>query len=100
MNHNIRNEIKSIIVRDGLTMDEVVNHLAERCGWSRSVPNFSGKPLLSALHRGSGAGGLAGLWETQRIRKRLASRVRSRIGFEPKIAPLNQRFFPPLCPQA
>jgi hypothetical protein len=48
MNHNIRNEIKSIIVREGLTMDEVVNRLAERYGWSRSVPNFSGK-----LSRGS-----------------------------------------------
>ena len=48
MNHNIRNEIKSIIVREGLTMDEVVNNLAERYGWSKSVPNFSGK-----LSRGS-----------------------------------------------
>ena len=48
MNYNIRNEIKSIIVREGLTMDEVVNRLAERCGWSRSVPNFSCK-----LSRGS-----------------------------------------------
>ena len=43
MNHNIRNEIKSIIVREGLTMGEVVNNLAERYGWSKSVPNFSGK---------------------------------------------------------
>ena len=43
MNHNIRNEIKSIIVREGLTMDEAVNNLAESYGWSKSVPNFSGK---------------------------------------------------------
>ena len=43
MNHNIRNEIKSIIVREGLTMDEVVNNLAGRYGWSKSGPNFSGK---------------------------------------------------------
>jgi hypothetical protein len=48
MNHNIRNEIKSIIVREGLTMDEAVNNLAESYGWSKSVPNFSGK-----LSRGS-----------------------------------------------
>ena len=44
----IRNEIKSVIVREGKTMDEVVNRLAEDYGWSRSVPNFSGK-----LSRGS-----------------------------------------------
>ena len=49
MNMNIRNEIKSIIVREGLTMDEVVNHLAERCGWSRSVPNFTGKLTRGSL---------------------------------------------------
>ena len=73
---NIRNEIKSYIVREGLTMSEVVDRLAEEYGWnescfysrahfasvpdwmlvladksprsSRSVPNFSGK-----LQRGS-----------------------------------------------
>ena len=45
---NIRNEIKSYIVREGLTMSEVVDRLAEEHGWSSSVPNFSGK-----LQRGS-----------------------------------------------
>lgn len=73
---NIRNEIKSYIVREGLTMSEVVDRLVEEHGWnescfcsrahfasvpnwmllladksprsSRSVPNFSGK-----LQRGS-----------------------------------------------
>ena len=45
---NIRNEIKSYIVREGLTMSEVVDRLAEEYGWSKSVPNFSGK-----LQRGS-----------------------------------------------
>jgi hypothetical protein len=45
---DIRNEIKSIIVREGKTMDEVVKRLAEDYGWSKSVPNFSGK-----LSRGS-----------------------------------------------
>ena len=45
---NIRNEIKSYIVREGLTMSEVVDLLAEEYGWSSIVPNFSGK-----LQRGS-----------------------------------------------
>ena len=73
---NIRNEIKSYIVREGMTMSEVVVRLVEEHGWnescfysrarfasvpdwmlvladksprsSRSVPNFSGK-----LQRGS-----------------------------------------------
>lgn len=44
----IRNEIKACIVREGLTMSEVVERLAEEYGWSRSVPNLSGK-----LRRGS-----------------------------------------------
>lgn len=48
MRMNIRNEIKSIIVKEGKTMEEVVSHLAENYGWSSSVPNFSGK-----LSRGS-----------------------------------------------
>ena len=48
MKLDIRNEIKSIIVREGMTMDDVVRRLAEDHGWSRSVPNFSGK-----LSRGS-----------------------------------------------
>ena len=45
---NIRNEIKSYIVREGMTMSEVVDRLAEEYCWSNSVPNFSGK-----LQRGS-----------------------------------------------
>ena len=48
MNHNIRNEIRSVIVREGKTMDEVLMKLAVDYGWSRSVSNFSGK-----LSRGS-----------------------------------------------
>ncbi|MDO4648742.1 MAG: LLM class flavin-dependent oxidoreductase [Eubacteriales bacterium] len=38
-----RNEIKAYIVRSGLTMNEAVEILAREYGWSRSVPNFSGK---------------------------------------------------------
>ena len=43
-----RNEIKSYIVRTGMTMTEVVDYLSDEYGWSRSVPNLSGK-----LKRGS-----------------------------------------------
>ena len=45
---NIRNEIKAIIVREGMTMTEVVEKMADQYGWSPSVPNLSGK-----LRRGS-----------------------------------------------
>lgn len=45
---NIRNELKSYIVKEGLTMRELVDMLADEYGWSDSVPNFSGK-----LRRGS-----------------------------------------------
>ena len=41
-------EIKAYIVREGMTMSEVVERLAEEYGWSESVPNLSGK-----LRRGS-----------------------------------------------
>lgn len=47
-NERYRNEIKSYIVRAGLTMTEVVDFLADKYSWSRSVPNLSGK-----LRRGS-----------------------------------------------
>ena len=43
-----RNEIKSYIVRTGMTMSELVEILADEYGWSASVPNLSGK-----LRRGS-----------------------------------------------
>ena len=39
----IRNEIKSYITREGMTMSEVVEKMAEQYGWSASVPNLSGK---------------------------------------------------------
>ena len=40
-----RNEIKSYIVRTGMTMTEVVDYLSDEYGWSRSVPNLSGKAV-------------------------------------------------------
>ena len=45
---DIRNEIKAYIVREGKTMNEVVEDLAYEYDWSDSVPNLSGK-----LRRGS-----------------------------------------------
>ena len=45
---NTRNEIKAIMVREGMTMTEVVEKMADQYGWSPSVPNLSGK-----LRRGS-----------------------------------------------
>ena len=45
---NCRNEVKSYIIREGMTMTEVVELLADEHGWSSSVPNLSGK-----LQRGS-----------------------------------------------
>lgn len=44
-----RNEIKSYIVREGKTMGEVVERLAEDYGWSDSVPNLSGKLRRDSL---------------------------------------------------
>ena len=43
-----RNEIKAYIVREGMTMNEVLEKLADKYGWSASLPNLSGK-----LRRGS-----------------------------------------------
>ena len=45
---NVKNEIKSIIVRSGITMQQVVDLLSEEYGWSDSISNFSNK-----LSRGS-----------------------------------------------
>ncbi len=45
---DIRNELKSYIVKEGMTMRELVDMLSYEYDWSDSVPNFSGK-----LRRGS-----------------------------------------------
>lgn len=44
-----RNEIKSYIVREGMTMADLVEKLAEQYGWSASVPNLSGKLRRDSL---------------------------------------------------
>ena len=45
---DVKNEIKSYIVREGLTMKGVLYKLYLKYGWSRSASNFSDK-----LTRGS-----------------------------------------------
>lgn len=47
-----RNEIKSYIVRAGMTMSEVVEILSDEHGWSASVPNLSGKLKCGSLRYG------------------------------------------------
>ena len=43
MKSNPRNEIKSYFVRQGMTMQEVVDLLHDEHGWSDSVSNLSNK---------------------------------------------------------
>ena len=43
INRNVRNEIKAQIIRTGMTMQEVVDLLADEYGWSDSVSNLSAK---------------------------------------------------------
>ena len=40
---DVRAEIKSYIVREGLTIREVLEKLREKKGWSSSLSNFSDK---------------------------------------------------------
>ncbi len=40
---SIRNEIKSVIVREGTTMGDVLERLKEKHGWSSSLPNLTAK---------------------------------------------------------
>ena len=49
MKSNLRNEIKSYIVRSGFTMQEVVDLLSEDYGWSDSVSNLSNKLQRESL---------------------------------------------------
>ena len=49
MKSNLRNEIKSYIVRSGYTMQKVVDLLSEDYGWSDSVSNLSNKLQRESL---------------------------------------------------
>lgn len=40
---NMRNEVKSHLVCEGMTMQEVLIKLEQQYGWSRSISNLSGK---------------------------------------------------------
>ena len=46
---NVKNEIKSIIVRSGMTMQQVVDLLSDEYGWSDSISNFSNKLTRGSL---------------------------------------------------
>lgn len=47
-----RNEIKSYIIRAGMTMSEAVEILADEYGWSNSIPNLSDKLKRGSLRYG------------------------------------------------
>ena len=47
-----RNEIKSYIIRSGMTMSQAVEILADEYDWSGSVPNLSGKLKRGSLRYG------------------------------------------------
>ena len=49
MKSNLRNEIKSYIIRTGYTMQEVVDVLSGEYGWSDSVSNLSNKLQRESL---------------------------------------------------
>ena len=49
MKSNLRNEIKSYIVHQGMTMQEVVDMLSDAYGWSDSVSNLSNKLQRESL---------------------------------------------------
>lgn len=49
MKSSLRNEIKSYIVRQGMTMQEVVDLLHDEHGWSDSVSNLSNKLQRESL---------------------------------------------------
>ena len=49
MKFNLRNKIKAYIVRQGMTMQEVVDILSDMYGWSDSVSNLSNKLRRESL---------------------------------------------------
>ncbi len=49
MKSNLRNEIKSYIVRSGCTMQEIVDQLCDEHDWSDSVSNLSNKLQRESL---------------------------------------------------
>ena len=43
---NVRNEVKSHLVCEGMTMQDVLGKLEQQYGWSRSISNLSGMRLI------------------------------------------------------
>ena len=54
-----RNEIKSYIVRTGMTMTEVVDYLSDEYGWGQSLRQAQAR--FAPLWRGGRVGGRAGV---------------------------------------
>ena len=46
---DFRNQIRSYIMREGVTMTSIVELLAQKHGWSRSVSNLSAKLTRGTL---------------------------------------------------
>ena len=46
---NVRNEVRSHLACEGVTMQDVLKKLEQQYGWSRSVSNLSGKLLRETL---------------------------------------------------
>ena len=72
---SIRNEIKAIMVREGITMSEIVEKLANQYGWSASVPNLSAKIRRGTLRYQEAieladALGYDLVWQRRRTRRR------------------------------
>ena len=75
MKSNLRNEIKSYIVRSGYTMQEVVDRLSEDYSWSDSVSNLSNKLQRESLRyveavQLADALGYDLVWQKRRTRRR------------------------------
>ena len=49
MKSNLRNEIKSYIVRQEMTMQKIIDLLSDEYGWSDSVSNLSNKLQRESL---------------------------------------------------
>ena len=76
MKSNLRNEIKSYIVRQGMTMQVVVDLLRDEHGWSDSVSNLSNKLQREslALRRGRSACRRAGIRDCLAAKEKLTIR--------------------------
>lgn len=40
---NVKNEVKSYLMREGVTMQDILKRLEKQYGWSKSISNLSGK---------------------------------------------------------